>query len=101
MRDAERVEAAHSRLQKTGKDNKKPANYRPEQQKPVPMDIGNVQLRKRTREERETCKRKVVVFAAAKTTHGQDCPNARGTEYDDSTEILPSTAVPHRNLSNH
>ncbi len=73
-----------------GKDTKKPANNRPEQQKPVPMDIGNVQLRKLTREERETCMKEGVVSAAAKRdTWPRTAQKARGTEYDNSTENTP------------
>ncbi len=75
MRDVERFEAAHSRLQETGKDNKKPANYRPEEQKPVPMDIGNVQLKKRTREEQETCMKEGRVVRCSEKRHmAKNCP---------------------------
>ncbi len=78
MRDAERVEAAHSRLQKTGKDTKKPANNRPEQQKPVPMDIGNVQLRKLTREERETCMKEGRCLRCREKGHmAKNCPKGQ------------------------
>jgi len=61
MRDAERVEAAHRRLGPNGGiSENKDYGRKPEgnSSRPVPMELGNIQIKKLTKEEREQCMKK-------------------------------------------
>lgn len=77
MRDAERVEAAHKRL------NTKPAvpnrQHKPKADGPVPMDLGNIKLGKLTPAEREQCKKEGRCFRCRQKGHmTKNCPKGRG-----------------------
>ena len=79
MRDAKRVESAHKRLgappRKPGTQNPKP----PQADTPVPMDIGNITLKKLTPAEREQCKKEGKCFRCRMKGHvAKNCPKAQG-----------------------
>ena len=80
MRDAERVEAAHRRA--GGNTQPKSNGKKPETtQKPQgdPMEIGNIQLRKLTQEEREDCMKKGLCLRCRQKGHiAKDCPKGKG-----------------------
>ena len=56
MRDAERIESAHKRVASSSKSpskGKSPGNSG--NSNPVPLEIGNIQIKKLTPEERDLC----------------------------------------------
>ena len=78
MRDAERVESAHRRLGKPSKPGDKPRQPKPSSD-PVPMEIGNVQLKKLTPAEREQCRKEGRCFRCRQKGHlANQCPKAEG-----------------------
>ena len=73
MRDAERVEAAHKRLGTSSKSVMKPKN-----EGPTPMEIGNVQLKKLTQEERDRCMKEGRCLRCREKGHiAKNCPKAQ------------------------
>lgn len=78
MRDAERVEAAHNRMPKSGNSNNKKQGDHQRAQQPVPMDIGNVQVKKLTAEEREKCMKDGLCLRCRQKGHmARDCPKGQ------------------------
>lgn len=78
MRDAERIEAAHRRSgtsnQTKGPNNNKQAAH----QQPTPMEIGNVQLQKLSKEEREECMKKGLCLRCRQPGHlAKNCPKGK------------------------
>lgn len=77
MRDAERIESAHRR----GGNLVRGDVARKTSEavgKPTPMDIGNVQLTKLTREERERCLREGLCLRCRQKGHmAKECPKGR------------------------
>ena len=79
MRDAERVESAHKRLGKPPRPTNPHSGRPPRNDDVVPMDIGNVQLKKLTPAEREQCKKEGKCFRCRmKGNMAKNCPKARG-----------------------
>ena len=80
MEDAERVEMAHRRFGRTTPKigpSEKPGP--PKITKPVPMDIGNIQLEKLTPVERDQCRKEGRCFRCREKGHmANKCPKARG-----------------------
>ena len=73
MRDAERVEAAHRRLGTSNKSLSKPKN-----DGPAPMEIGNIQLKKLTQEERDRCMKEGRCLRCREKGHiAKNCPKAQ------------------------
>ena len=63
MKDAERVEMAHGRLNRTtSKFENVPKQAQNEPSEPVPMEIGNFQLKKLTAAERDQCRKEGRCF---------------------------------------
>ena len=75
MRDAERIEAAHRRggmNQKTIKTGSKT-----ESSKPTPMEIGNIQLQKLSKEERDKCMKEGLCLRCRQKGHiAKNCPKS-------------------------
>ena len=76
MKDAERTEAAHSRVNNSNEIYiKKTTGNNP---KPVPMDIGNIELKKLTEEERQRCMREGLCLRCRQKGHlAKACPKGR------------------------
>lgn len=78
MKDAERVEAAHRRIGNPSKnrpDNKVSHNT---VQKPTPMDIGNIQINRLSKEERIRCMKEGLCLRCREKGHmTRNCPKAR------------------------
>ena len=75
MRDAERVESAHKRVTppKGPKNNSGQGNSNP-----VPMELGNVQIKKLTKEEREKCMKEGLCLRCRQKGHmAKDCPKGK------------------------
>ena len=71
MRDAERIEAAHKRIRPRELSTDRPDEV-------VPMDIGNVQLKKLTPEEREKCMREGLCLRCRQKGHiARNCPKGQ------------------------
>ena len=76
MRDAERVEAAQRRIQ----PRRSGVSFRPQKpsqnnQGPVPMDIGNINLRKLTPAEKDQCRKEGRCFRCRQKGHmANNCP---------------------------
>ena len=81
MRDAERVEATHRR----SGNNVPRSSYTPNSnttpdttQQPVPMEIGNVEIKKLTKEEREECMKKGLCLRCRQPGHiAKHCPKGK------------------------
>ena len=78
MRDAERVESAHRRAGSSPKIRIDQRNYTSASSKPTPMDIGNIQITKLTKEERARCfKEGLCLRCREKGRRAKNCPKAR------------------------
>lgn len=79
MRDAERVEAAHRRVgMRTAPVMDGPRNRMHNNQKPVPMELGNTQLRKLSPQEREDCMKKGLCLRCREKGHlAKNCPKGK------------------------
>ena len=72
MKDAERVEAAHCR---GGMGKSMPGGKSEPYSKPTPMEIGNVQLGKLTKEERDRCLKEGLCLRCRESRHlAKNCP---------------------------
>ena len=77
MKDAERVEAAHKRsgnnpMRTKSNNNSDVSN------KPVPMEIGNIQLQKLTKEERDRCMKEGLCLRCRMSGHiAKNCPKGK------------------------
>ncbi len=102
MRDAERVESAHSRI-KPSRDTCKPGSSAV-RQGPVPMDIGNVQIHtvkrnKQTPAEREKCMKEGLCLRCREKGHmAKNCPK-RPEELSTSHTIQPSLSLPRQSTA--
>lgn len=78
MRDAERVEAAHRRVgTRIGTQTYEPRNNTNDS-RPVPMEIGNIQLRKLSPAERDECMKKGLCLRCRQKGHlAKDCPKGK------------------------
>ena len=78
MKDAERVESAHRRAgppPKSRQDQKSNSNGG---NKPTPMDIGNIQITKLTKEERNRCFKEGLCLRCREKGHmAKNCPKAQ------------------------
>ena len=75
MKDAERVESAHRRLNKTSSSAR--VNFS-NQTGPVPMEIGNITLKKLTAAEREQCRKEGRCFRCRQKGHtSRNCPKGQ------------------------
>ena len=76
MKDAERIESAHSRVNTSNKSyTKKSIGNDP---KPVPMEIGNIELKKLSQEERQRCMREGLCLRCRQKGHmAKNCPKGR------------------------
>ena len=82
MRDAERIESAHRRVQSSGKTNTRGNNQGGSSgntaSNPAPMELGNVQLKKLTAEERQKCMREGLCLRCRQKGHmAKDCPKGQ------------------------
>ena len=79
MRDAERVESAHKRLNKNPRTDQPPRNKQGQDQGPTPMDIGNLQLKKLSPAERDQCRKEGRCFRCRQKGHmASKCPKGQG-----------------------
>lgn len=80
MKDAERVEMAHRRLGKNSTrfiPSEKPRTPRPID--PIPMDIGNITLKKLSQAERDKCRKEGRCFRCREKGHmANKCPKGQG-----------------------
>lgn len=81
MRDAERVESAHRRSgisKKSGSHEKSSSFKQGNGSTPTPMEIGNIQLQKLTKEERDKCMREGLCLRCREKGHmAKNCPKGR------------------------
>lgn len=81
MRDAERVESAHKRVGsfRNGSSRSIPRQSPATTESgPVPMDIGNIELKKLTKEERDRCMKEGLCLRCRQKGHlAKDCPKGR------------------------
>lgn len=81
MRDAERVEAAHRRSGNVGtsKNSNSGSNKNTSaSQQPTPMEIGNIELKKLTKEERDECMKKGLCLRCRQPGHiAKNCPKGK------------------------
>ena len=81
MRDAERVESAHKRYARPSPRPSASTTFTAPSRtsEPVPMDIGNVSLKKLTPAEREMCRKEGRCFRCREKGHmANKCPKGRG-----------------------
>ena len=79
MCDAERIESAHRRVPTSSKKSLKNNSTGSQGDiNPVPMELGNVQLRKLTSEEREKCMKEGLCLRCRQKGHmAKDCPKGK------------------------
>ena len=79
MRDAERIESAHKRVPSSNKGNNKGNNNGSNgNTNPVPMEIGNIQIKKLTPEEREKCMKEGLCLRCRQKGHmAKNCPKGQ------------------------
>lgn len=80
MRNAERVEAAHKRVGNGNfsKNVSSSSNRGAGNQQPTPMEIGNTELKKLTKEEREECMKKGLCLRCRQPGHlAKNCPKGK------------------------
>lgn len=81
MRDAERVESAYRRVQVQRYSTPRTMTFgssEPKSQLPVPMEIGNVELQKLSKEERDKCMREGLCLRCRQKGHlAKNCPKGR------------------------
>ena len=75
MKDAERVEAAHRR---GGMVKSKTSGKSESSNKPTPMEIGNIQLEKLSKQERDRCMKEGLCLRCRESGHlARNCPKGR------------------------